>query len=72
MTKTYGLSADNFDNLYYDIEKIKSSIIVEYAGKGIEIIDLRLDSAHFMQSEEDAEFYKSALKKDEARKRRNM
>ena len=24
-----------------------------------------------MQSEEDAEFYKSALKKDEARKRRN-
>lgn len=72
MTKTYGLSADNFDNLYYDIEKIKSSIIVEYAGKGIEIIDLRLGSAHFMQSEEDAEFYKSALKKDEARKRRNM
>ena len=72
MTKTYGLSADNFDNLYYDIEKIKSSIIVEYAGKGIDIIEILPSVTGYRYSQNDVEFYKYALKKDESRKRRNM
>lgn len=72
MTKTYGLSADNFDNLYYDIEKIKSSIIVEYAGKGIDIIEILPSVTGYKYSQNDVEFYKYALKKDESRKRRNM
>lgn len=70
--KANGLSPDNSEKLYYDLEELKSNLLSEYAGKGIDIIELLPSMTDYNYSPNDVEFYKYALKKDEARKRRNM
>lgn len=70
--KANGLSPDNSEKLYYDLEELKNNLLVEYAGKGIDIIEILPSVTGYRYSQNDVEFYKYALKKDESRKRRNM
>lgn len=61
--KANGISPNDGEKLYYDIDELKSNLLSEYAGKGIDIIDLRPSMTGYNYSPSDVEFYKYALKK---------